>query len=87
MYRCFIRFSVDADTGTLTTYMSNSLVRAGFVKVGTGEYHAGNLTAQQLGEVMTNFWSAVENPVAAFPGAAIPPAARIDHIWTYSCTQ
>ncbi len=86
MHRCFIRFSLNGDDGTLTTYLSNLLTKAGFAKVGTGEYQAHSLTASALGAVFGEFWAAVGNPVGAFPGASIPAGAHVDHIWTYSGT-
>jgi len=83
-YRAFIRFSLDNDDGTLTTYLSNLLVQHGFAKVGTGEYQADNLTVQQVAAAMLSFYAAVGNPQQAFSRATLPQGVRVDHIWTHS---
>jgi hypothetical protein len=87
MYRCFVRFSLNSDDGTLTTYLSNLLTGFGFSKVGTGEYQAQNLTSADWGLALGHFWAAVANPHTAFPGANIPAGAKVDHIWSYSGTM
>ena len=83
IWRCLIRFSINRDNGTLTTYLSKQLVNDGFSKVGTGEYQAHSRSLAPLAIALQNYYFAIEDPQAAFPGASIPQGVHIDHIWTH----
>ncbi len=83
MFRVFIRFSINSDDGTVTTRMRNMLEGAGFVRVGTGAYEATGITSALLATTMRDFFAAVQDPVAAFPGANVPADVTFDHVWAY----
>jgi hypothetical protein len=74
--RTIIRFSLNADNGTLTVRLGNILKRGGFVKPqSTATYEHPNIGPRKLGHILREFWIAV---------SVHQGRAHIDHFWMYS---
>ncbi len=82
----FIRFSLNGDDGSLTTRLRGILEGQGFRNIGTSEYAHVNMSSKDLAKAMQDFWAAVENPSAAFPGVNFPLNVEIDHVWIHCST-
>src|SRR4051812_35890852 len=81
MARVIIRFSLNSDDGSLVrNRLAAILTPIGIQNTGTGTWESANVTMQDFGAAMCEFWAVLSNQHLV---AGVSPNFAVDHVWIY----